>query len=584
MRKNNFIINIIKDLKIILPRNFILSLYFLTFFFFISIILEMLSIAIIIPFLGALSGNSNSLILKEFSNYVNIFFGKEYNIIYILLFIIFLIFTLKTFFLTVFSFVQNKIVTNIRLFLTNKLYEIYLLQPYNFFLNRNSSVLIRNISETDLIAKYVKNLVVLINEILVFISITILLLIFEPIGAISVICIVGSMSFFIFKLFKKKLNTLGKIRISYFAKRLKSLQDTFGLIKEIKIYNRSENYKYLFNYNNKKIVSSDFMQSFIDTLPRYWLEWIIIIASLFLCSVLLFLGKDLLSIIAVLGLFALSVYRMLPSIIRITNSFQTLEYNKPSFDLIFKELQKKYTPNQKAFIYSQVDDYKTIVIKDLHFSYSSRDKKIINNVNLKIHFGEIVGIIGESGIGKTTIINLILGIIKPTKGKILIDNKKDIFENINKWQNSIGYVSQNIYLSNDTIKQNIAFGIPSNRINMKLLKKSIIQSNLSGLIKNSRLGLDTPIGEFGSRISGGQKQRIGIARALYNDPKILILDESTSSLDIQTEKKIIEEVRLFKNKKTVIIISHRLSSLKYCDSIYKLNSLGLKKITVQENK
>jgi ABC-type multidrug transport system fused ATPase/permease subunit len=326
------------------------------------------------------------------------------------------------------------------------------------------------------------------------------------------------------------------------------------------------------------------MQSFIDTLPRYWLEWIIIIASLFLCSVLLFLGKDLLSIIAVLGLFALSVYRMLPSIIRITNSFQTLEYNKPSFDLIFKELQKKYTPNQKAFIYSQVDDYKTIVIKDLHFSYSSRDKKIINNVNLKIHFGEIVGIIGESGIGKTTIINLILGIIKPTKGKILIDNKKDIFENINKWQNSIGYVSQNIYLSNDTIKQNIAFGIPSNRINMKLLKKSIIQSNLSGLIKNSRLGLDTPIGEFGSRISGGQKQRIGIARALYNDPKILILDESTSSLDIQTEKKIIEEVRLFKNKKTVIIISHRLSSLKYCDSIYKLNSLGLKKITVQENK
>ena len=142
MRKNNFIINIIKDLKIILPRNFILSLYFLTFFFFISIILEMLSIAIIIPFLGALSGNSNSLILKEFSNYVNIFFGKEYNIIYILLFIIFLIFTLKTFFLTVFSFVQNKIVTNIRLFLTNKLYEIYLLQPYNFFLNRNSSVLI----------------------------------------------------------------------------------------------------------------------------------------------------------------------------------------------------------------------------------------------------------------------------------------------------------------------------------------------------------------------------------------------------------------------------------------------------------
>ena len=141
---------------------------------------------------------------------------------------------------------------------------------------------------------------------------------------------------------------------------------------------------------------------------------------------------------------------------------------------------------------------------------------------------------------------------------------------------------QNIYLSDDTIKKNIAFGIPDDKINMTLLKKSIVQSNLSKLVKNSRLGIDTRIGEYGSKISGGQKQRIGIARALYNDPKILILDESTSSLDIQTEKRIIEEVRLFKNKKTVIIISHRLSSLKYCDSIYELNSLGLKKIRVQE--
>jgi ABC-type multidrug transport system fused ATPase/permease subunit len=188
--------------------------------------------------------------------------------------------------------------------------------------------------------------------------------------------------------------------------------------------------------------------------------------------------------------------------------------------------------------------------------------------------------VGESGIGKTTIINLILGLIKPTTGKILIDNKKDISENINVWQNSIGYVPQNIYLSDDTIKQNIAFGIPGNKINERLLKRSIIQSNLSKLVKNSKFGADTKIGEFGDKLSGGQKQRIGIARALYNDPKILILDESTSSLDIETERKIIEEIKLLKSKKTVIIVSHRLSSLKYCDSVYELNSLGLKKVKI----
>ena len=273
---------------------------------------------------------------------------------------------------------------------------------------------------------------------------------------------------------------------------------------------------------------------------------------------------------------------MLPSIIRITNSLQFIEYNKSSFKLICKELQKKYTSGQKIINHKQIENYKSIFIKNINFSYPSASKRIFNNINLKIDFGEAIGIVGESGIGKTTIINLILGLIKPTSGQVLIDNKKDIFENIYVWQNSIGYVPQNIYLSDDTIKKNIAFGIPDDKINMTLLKKSIVQSNLSKLVKNSRLGIDTRIGEYGSKISGGQKQRIGIARALYNDPKILILDESTSSLDIQTEKRIIEEVRLFKNKKTVIIISHRLSSLKYCDSIYELNSLGLKKIRVQE--
>ena len=580
MKNNDFIFGMINDLKLILPRNFILSFYFFIFLFFISIIFETLSIAIIIPLLQFLSGNSNSWILKNIFNYINIFFGERYNIIHILLFFIIVIFTIKSFFLTLFSFVQNKFIATVRLFLTNKLYNIYLSQSYNFFLQNNSSTLIRNISEIDLISKYIKNLTILVNEILVFTSIALLLLVFEPIGAFSVICLVGSASYILFIYFKKKLYILGKTRVQYSSKRLKNLQDTFGLIKEIKIYNRVDNYKNLFGYNNKQIASSEFMQSYIDSLPRYWLEWIIIIASFFLCSLLFFLNKDTSYIITILGLFALSAYRMLPSIIRITNSFQFIEYNKSSFNLISKELQKKYNPTLKIINNKQLDNYKSIVLKKINFSFSSVDKKILQNINFKIHFGEAIGIIGESGIGKTTIINLILGLIKPTSGKILIDNKKDIFENIHLWQNSIGYVPQNIYLSDDTIKQNIAFGIPDHKINMRLLKKSIIQSNLSKLVKNSRLGIDTRIGEFGSKISGGQKQRIGIARALYNDPKILIFDESTSSLDIETEKKIIEEIKLLKSKKTVIIVSHRLSSLRYCDSVYQLNSLGLKKIKI----
>ena len=200
----------------------------------------------------------------------------------------------------------------------------------------------------------------------------------------------------------------------------------------------------------------------------------------------------------------------------------------------------------------------------------------MSNININIRKGETVGFIGESGIGKTTLINLILGLINPTSGDIYVD-KKSIFENVESWQDQIGYVPQAIYLSDESIKKNIAFALPEKNINDSLVKKAISNAKLDKLINNLKYGVETKVGEFGDRISGGQKQRIAIARALYKDPKILVLDECTNSLDLNTEKEIIKEVNTLKRKKTIIMITHRISTLENCDQIFEINKKGISK-------
>ena len=217
---------------------------------------------------------------------------------------------------------------------------------------------------------------------------------------------------------------------------------------------------------------------------------------------------------------------------------------------------------------------KEINLNNVNFRYSAKDSILLKNINFKIKCGTAIGLIGESGVGKTTLINIILGLIKPFSGSVEVDGT-NIDEDIKNWQNQIGYVPQDIYLSDDTIKNNIAFALPEEKINKHAVDRAINNAKLADLIRNLSNGIETKIGEFGDRISGGQRQRIAIARALYTNPKILILDEFTNSLDLNTEEKIINEVNTLKGEKTIIMIAHRLSTLKNCDYIYKLDKNGI---------
>ena len=275
------------------------------------------------------------------------------------------------------------------------------------------------------------------------------------------------------------------------------------------------------------------------------------------------------SIIPVVGVFGAAAFRIIPSINRILGSLQRLRFDLPLVNIIHKELTETIKIDKIVAIKNNLDFNDVIKIDKVNFSYESRPLLVLSNISANISIGSQVGFVGESGSGKTTLVDIILGLLRPSDGFIKVDGT-DIQKNLSNWQKNIGYVPQDIYLSDDTLRNNIAYGLNSNEIDEKSLKEATKVANLDKFVKNLPDGLNTMLGEHGVRISGGQRQRVGIARALYSNPNILILDEATSSLDINIEKEIMKEISKLKGKKTVIIIAHRLSSVSQCDKLFKL--------------
>ena len=284
---------------------------------------------------------------------------------------------------------------------------------------------------------------------------------------------------------------------------------------------------------------------------------------------LLIQEKDVSSLFTILGVFVAATFRMIPSFNRIISASQTMKFYNSSLDIVFNEIKLiSKLPNFK--ISNEKSNFtNTIEFKDVNFKFK-KGLDILRGINLKIEKGETIGIIGESGSGKSTLVDLLIGLHSPISGDIFIDGVSGC-QNEQSWRNIIGYVSQTIYLTDDTIKNNIAFGLSENQINEERIKEILKIVNLEYFVNNLELGLDTKVGERGVQLSGGQRQRIGIARALYHNPQILVLDEATASLDVDTESKIMKSIYKLKGQKTIIIIAHRLSTLENCDSVYEIS-------------
>lgn len=555
------------------------KLVFYLFFFLslVSMLLETASIGLLIPFISTIISDSQPKNFYNFFQLLQFDQKSKEEILLSIAIMILIIQTFKSIFLTFYSYLEQKFLTTTRAEISNKLFNIYLNQPLSYYLDNNSSQFIRNLQDADIIRMLLRNIILLIREVILFLGLSLFVVIFEPKGSILVVVGLVAIGYIFTKYINIKAKIWGKIRQKNVGLSIKINSEAFKIIKEIKIYRKLNFFLFKFFKSNSNIRYSELRQNFFNSLPRLWLEWLLILTFSVLIFYLIYIEISAEKILLSLIVFAAVGIKLIPSLSRLINSVQILSYYKSVVETIYNLIRKKSYKKKKYLkkINSNLT-IKNIVLKNIKFFYKDKKKIILNNLNFKFRKNHIYGIIGESGSGKTTLINILLGLLSPTKGGVFINEKINISDHIDSWHKNIGYVQQNYSLIDDTIKNNITFGLRNNQINKKNFDYAIKNSKIINFIKSKEDIFTKKIGENGDNISGGQKQRVALARALYNRPSILILDEFTSSLDHKLEKEIVNEIKTLKKDRIIFIVSHKLSTLKVCDVILKIDNKRLK--------
>ena len=548
--------------------------YLLSFLLFVSVIIEVASLGLLFPTIELVlnSGNvSNNFIFSIFQ-----FFdiSNAYQIKITLIILIVFLFLFKTIFMVIITFFQSKFLSKQKADISSSLFKLYLKQSYTFHLNSNSSLLFKNIhTETWHVNMYVAALIQIIVESSLVISVFAILIIIEPIGTIFISILLGLSSYLFFKKFKNRISDWGKKGVYLNEAISKITLESFNGIRELILYDKLKSVNDRYNKTINSKAEIEIKHQVMSQLPRFFIELIGIISIMVLVFIMLLQSKSSLNIISVASVFVAGTFRMMPSFNRILTSLQNLRFYKEPLKLVYDEFQKLNTDylNDGLSDFSFESD---VTLENVSFGYDDK-KVILNNINLSISKGKTIGIIGESGAGKSTFVSLLTGLIKPTKGEILIGNKP-LNENVKNWQNLVGYVPQSIFLLDDTILNNITLEYDQEKIDFERVNKCINDSQLNEFVNSLPDKLNTVVGEKGSLISGGQLQRIGIARALYSNPSILILDEASSALDSKTEGKLMDLIYNDLKGLTKVIISHNKSNLDKCDQVYEIKKGSLK--------
>lgn len=539
--------------------------------------LEILGVSMMYPLMSVIMQPdvmNESKLIFDFCNYFNITSQKELALVCI--FGMIALFIMKDLFLIGQYYIQYQFVYNNRFLLQKRLLKSYMERPYEYFLYIESGEIMR-VLQSDVTGSFnlLATLLSFLTETIVAALLVITVLVISPVMTLFLVAILSIAMTVIMKVVKPILQKQGIVAQKSSSQTYKWLLQSINGIKEIKVSQKETYFQTNYEISGRQTITAEKWNSIIQNIPRLLIEMVSICSVLAVVAVMISMGTDIESLVPVLGAFVMAAVKLLPSANRIINASNAMAYSEPALDKLVENMQEALKTREKETDNTEKSGHafsfeKKIELASVTYAYPNTEKKILEHANMIIPIGKSIGIVGASGAGKTTAVDILLGLLKPEKGKILVDGV-DIQDNYKQWLSHIGYIPQMIFMLDDTIRSNIAFGYKEQEDNEENIWKALEEAQLSEFVNSLPEGLDTRIGERGIRLSGGQRQRIGIARALYPNPELLIFDEATSALDNETEAAIMESIEALHGKKTLVIIAHRLTTIEGCDMVYRVS-------------
>lgn len=538
-------------------------------------LLEALGVGLILPFIAIVNNPQEIQSFKTLQRLYDFIQPSSYRDFLIWFSIgLLAVYFFKNFFLLILSYFQNRFIYNQQAVISRNLLSSYLYSPYTFHLQRNTAELIRNITMSlgAVFGGAIIPFMTILSELPVILSISVLLFVIEP-AITALACVtIGGLSVIFYRYVRKKIGQYGTLVQETGSNMIMWANQSVGGIKEIKIGGKEPFFLDAFSRYRFDNARANVFFSVIQKIPRLYLELILMGGMLLVLIAIIVQGGQFQEFIPIIGLFGFAALRLNPSVSQIVTSLNAMKFATAAVDDVYRDVRFFRENEVKALKHSAGQRevlFDTIEMKGVTYVYSGSEAPVFENVSITIGRGQSVAFVGPSGSGKTTLANIILGLLPPTGGSLFVDGR-NIYESdltMRAWQDCIGFVPQDIYLIDDSLKHNIAFGVPDDEIYVKKVWDVIGQAHLEQTVKEWPDGIETNMGENGMRLSGGQRQRVNIARALYHDPSVLVMDEATSSLDTETESEITKAIEEMSRQKTIIIIAHRLSTVKNCDKL-----------------
>ncbi len=551
-------------------------LVYVAFMILVNSAVSLLGVGVLLPFIQAVTNPEDLLDNKIIHYFYDMFsFSEASEMIVPIAVLIMIVYTAKNGFIIYMNNLLYRFAYYGKQEMQDRMMRYYISQEYTFFLNHNSAELMRDINtDPEMFYAAVQNMLQLASEVCVSGVMIIYLVVKDPLITFFVAVAMAIMVLLFMKKLRRILAGFGDDRRYYSARILQCMQQAFGGIKEIKIANREAYFENDFVKQNGKYTYVIKQNSFLSSVPKPIMEALCIVGLMIAVIVRVSATKtDSAELLGTLAVFAAAAFYLLPSANKMSEYLASIIHN----GVVIHKIGEQYvairdteiTQTDKA-AYSEVGFEREITVEHMTFTYPDTEEPVLSDINVTIPKNASVAFIGPSGAGKTTMVDLILGVLKPQEGRIAADGR-NIAESYRGWHDKIGYIPQTIYMLDDTIRNNIAFG-QAEAIDDETVWDALRQAQLDDFVKSLDEGLDTMIGEGGVRISGGQRQRIGIARALYRKPEVLVLDEATSALDTETEKAVMEAINRLQGRMTMLIIAHRLSTIQNCDMVYQVEN------------